>query len=311
MRELSNFKMKAFLVGIVVLLVVGIILAYSRPIFFGADLSTYEVPPETEMTTYSPEEKASISAEFAGNVIRTGEIIFDKTTGSMLFNLAVIGVSRGIQFGKRLWRGDFIDGYHPDTAEPEAGSEGYSEIINYDFVLEKDFELAEVLRVADGDTLYVNVIASNAENSCCFNNTPQEAYVRLLGVNTPESEHAGKAVGYVDENYDTKPGDLASEYAKSVIEPGQLVYLQIDKEDKDKYDRLLRYVWIEEPVPGDAANSDAVQKKTLNAQLLKEGMAEITDYVEYKYKDLFSKLMEKAKAAKDGLWSITETMSAE
>ena len=88
-------------------------------------------------------------------------------------------------------------------------------------------EEADLVRVVDGDTLIVPLNGS-------------EERVRLLGIDCPESVNP-------DPAKNTPEGERASEYAKSLLTEGQILYIEKDRTDRDPYDRLLRYVWLHEP----------------------------------------------------------------
>lgn len=66
-------------------------------------------------------------------------------------------------------------------------------------------------------------------------------YVRLIGVDTPESVHSRKPVEYF--------GKEASEFTKKHFE-GRTVYLTYDWDRYDKYGRTLAYVWLPVKVNG-------------------------------------------------------------
>ena len=82
--------------------------------------------------------------------------------------------------------------------------------------------LATVVHVVDGDTLDVRV-GGRVER------------VRLLGVDTPETVKPGTPV----ECY----GPEASKRTKQLLAPGTAVLLQRDREARDRYARLLVYLW--------------------------------------------------------------------
>ena len=63
---------------------------------------------------------------------------------------------------------------------------------------------------------------------------------------------------------------------KSIVLRGQTVYLQSDITDRDQYDRLLRYVWLE--MPDDPWDIKEVREKMLNAILVANGYAEARRY---------------------------------
>ena len=51
------------------------------------------------------------------------------------------------------------------------------------------------------------------------------------------------------------------------------VYLQSDTSDRDKYNRLLRYVWLD--ITDDVYGKSEVKEKMLNAILVEDGIAEV------------------------------------
>ncbi|MCU1465456.1 MAG: nuclease (SNase domain protein) [Actinomycetia bacterium] len=82
---------------------------------------------------------------------------------------------------------------------------------------------ATVVHVADGDTIVVDV-AGRTEK------------VRILGADTPEVADPRKPV----QCY----GPEASAYTKTRLAPGTRVSLETDTEVRDKYGRLLAYVYV-------------------------------------------------------------------
>lgn len=116
---------------------------------------------------------------------------------------------------------------------------------------------AQVVRVVDGDTLKVSVPGD------------ANATVRLIGMDTPESVAA-------DEARNCEEGRIASDYTKSLVAPGQAVWLSRDVSDADRYGRLLRYVWLEQP--NDPADEGEIAGKMLNAILVRDGYAQVKRY---------------------------------
>ncbi|WP_070120423.1 thermonuclease family protein [Bacillus marinisedimentorum] len=128
---------------------------------------------------------------------------------------------------------------------------------------------ATVTRIIDGDTIEVSMNGEREE-------------VRLLLVDTPETKHPNKPV----EPF----GPEASAYAEEVL-LGKDVKLQIGIEERDKYNRLLAYIWV-----GD---------KTFQEMLLGNGLATTA----YLYNDLtlldqFHAAQDKARNKGIGVWSI-------
>jgi len=118
-------------------------------------------------------------------------------------------------------------------------------------------------RVVDGDTLLVNY--------------KDEVYVRLIGINTPESVHP-------DEEKNTQEGDAASEYLKILLEGTEYVWLEFDTNMYDDYDRVLAYVWL--------CKDTSDMNNMLNARLLENGVAEVmTVEPNVKYASSFSEIV--------------------
>lgn len=120
-----------------------------------------------------------------------------------------------------------------------------------------------VLRVVDGDTFVVNYDGV-------------EEYVRLIGVDTPESVHP-------DSERNTEAGVLASDYTKARLE-GKQVELEFDVQQRDMYGRLLAYVYV-----------DGVM---YNKTLLEDGVANLATYPpNVKYVDDFTAIVTARNAA--------------
>lgn len=123
--------------------------------------------------------------------------------------------------------------------------------------------------------------------------------VRLLGIDAPEmnesdklerdSEQTGR-----DKNTIKKLGKMSTEYVKKIAE-GKKVYLEKgqDSDDKDKYGRLLRYVYLEDGT-------------FINGKIVRDGYA----YVYYKYPvsktEEMSRYEKEARDNKRGLWGEIE-----
>ncbi|MCP3935155.1 MAG: hypothetical protein GY708_07255 [Actinomycetia bacterium] len=81
---------------------------------------------------------------------------------------------------------------------------------------------AQVMWIIDGDTIEVDVDGV-------------QTTVRLIGIDTPEKTGGFRPA----ECY----GDTATERMKQLLQPGDGVYLELDREPRDQYDRLLAYVF--------------------------------------------------------------------
>lgn len=97
-----------------------------------------------------------------------------------------------------------------------------------------DAEPAIVVRVVDGDTLRV-VLAPGG-------GVPDggSLRVRLLNIDTPELARDGEPAGCLADAAAARTAQLAGE--------GDLVWLAADREDRDRFDRLLRGVWTSDGV---------------------------------------------------------------
>lgn len=134
---------------------------------------------------------------------------------------------------------------------------------------------ARVVRVVDGDTLVVRRVGESNDEK-----------VRLLGVNTPETVDPRRMVECF--------GKDASGYMHGFVE-GKDVFLAEDvlADDRDKYHRLLRNVYLLEGID-------------VNASLVRQGYAQA--YLSFPLnkarKQQLSRLQEEAKANQRGLWSV-------
>lgn len=137
---------------------------------------------------------------------------------------------------------------------------------------------AEVIRHTDGDTARFRLDGGAEEK------------VRFIGIDTPE-------VGESAEPY----GAEAAAYTRDVIPVGTIVWLETDAELRDKHGRLLAYVWLEQPVTGDAAE---VRSHMLNARIVLDGFANAYTYPpNVKYTDTLKDLQSEARDARRGLWA--------
>lgn len=139
---------------------------------------------------------------------------------------------------------------------------------------------ALVTSVSDGDTVHASIGG-------------REERVRLIGVNAPEISRPG--LGIREQPY----GREAKEYtARHLL--GKKVWLEFDVRERDRYGRLLAYVWLEEPSSGDA---DEVRSKMFNARLVLDGYAQVIIVPpNVKYAGLFRKFHREAREAGKGMW---------
>lgn len=139
---------------------------------------------------------------------------------------------------------------------------------------------ATVDHVIDGDT--VVVIFSG-----------QKEHVRLIGIDTPESR-INKRVEKQRELGDAEKvielGKKAKEFTKSLVKPGDKVYLEFDVQQRDRYGRLLAYVYLQDG-------------RMLNKEIICNGYAmPLTIPPNVKYEEELRKCYQEAREKGLGLW---------
>ena len=146
---------------------------------------------------------------------------------------------------------------------------------------------AKIERVVDGDTAIISFVFDDGSKYL-------KERVRFLGVNTPETVHPNKPVEYY--------GKEASNFTKSEL-TDKTVWLQTDVEVKDRYGRMLAYVWTKEPSKKDLDDEEAIREYMFNAKLLLDGYAQLmTVQPNSRYSNLFVHFQREARSEKRGLW---------
>jgi micrococcal nuclease len=129
---------------------------------------------------------------------------------------------------------------------------------------------ASVVRVVDGDTIVVST--GGIEES-----------VRLIGIDTPETVKPGTPVECF--------GKEASAHASDLLAEGTAVVLERDVEARDRYDRLLAYVYR------------AADGLFVNMEIVESGYGQPAPYPPNEaYGDEFDQAGDTARAAGLGLW---------
>lgn len=122
----------------------------------------------------------------------------------------------------------------------------------------------KVINVIDGDTIKIETGET----------------VRYIGIDTPESVDPRKPVQCYAKEASAKNEELVL---------GKMVELEKDISDKDRYGRLLRYIWIGETL--------------INEVLVREGFAYSYSYPpDIKYQSIFVETQRKAREEQKGLW---------
>jgi micrococcal nuclease len=119
-----------------------------------------------------------------------------------------------------------------------------------------------VLRIVDGDTIRCHDLG----------------LVRLIGIDSPEPTQ--------------RPfGDSATAGLAALVSPGDTVRLENDVEPRDRYGRLLAYVWH--------------RGSMLNWTMLREGWAVVLTYPpNVQWVAAFIPAQEQARAQRRGLWAV-------
>lgn len=141
------------------------------------------------------------------------------------------------------------------------------------------FEKATVKNVVDGDTIVVDVDGA-------------EKKVRLVGIDAPEMS--------------TPNGNTSKKFTEDAI-LNKTVYLEKDVSEVDKYDRLLRYIWLISP-SGIEINENSIRENMLNGKMVASGMAASKTYApDTKYQNILDKIQTDAINNKLGMWAPAPT----
>jgi micrococcal nuclease len=131
-----------------------------------------------------------------------------------------------------------------------------------------------VTSITDGDTIRVEIDG-------------HESRLRYIGIDTPESRAPGTPV---------EPFALAATAANASLVGGAQVVLEKDVSETDRFDRLLRYVWL--------SPDDGAAWRLVNLELVRAGLAEAVAYPpDTKYQDVLESAESEARAAGRGQWS--------
>ena len=155
----------------------------------------------------------------------------------MVFALSLIGCAsdenNGYQYAQN-------EGAYYGYAYYETGEPYYTSDETPDVQMLPNFSMAVVQRVIDGDT----IVLTCGER------------VRFIGIDAPEIGEPGAAE--------------ATQFVRDKID-GSTIWLEASGNDRDRFDRLRRYIWIQKPTdPRDPAQ---IQTKQLNAMLVAYGHA--------------------------------------
>jgi endonuclease YncB( thermonuclease family) len=138
-------------------------------------------------------------------------------------------------------------------------------------------EPADLVNVSDGDTIRINVDG-------------REETLRLILIDTPETQDPNNP----PECY----GAEATAFLEGLLPVGSELYLETDVSERDRFGRLLRYVWLDR---GD-------EVYLINEAMVRSGYAAQSTFPpDVKYEE---RIQEAARFAREhgyGLWSACET----
>lgn len=134
----------------------------------------------------------------------------------------------------------------------------------------------EVIRVVDGDTILIN-----------YGGT--EIYVRLLGVDAPETVHPDKPL----QHY----GREATVFLTNLLK-GERIYFGFGFEEKDRYGRMLAFLYR------------ADDGLFVNREIIRQGYGKAVRQYNYPDKAKLIKLEGLAQAAKKGIWAASSNRKA-
>jgi micrococcal nuclease len=130
-----------------------------------------------------------------------------------------------------------------------------------------------VVRVVDGDTVHVR-LGDRVEK------------VRYIGIDTPETHHPRRGV---------EAGGRAATRVNHRLVGNRAVRLEPDVQLRDRYGRLLAYVWVRQP---------GGRELMVNAELVRLGYAQVlTVPPNVRHAELFRKLATEAREHRRGLWA--------
>jgi micrococcal nuclease len=177
----------------------------------------------------------------------------------ILFLLFILIVSVFLSSQRRTQQTESVKGEIGSTEKATGLGKG-------DLSVENQRQRFFVTRVVDGDT----VMLDTGEK------------LRYIGIDTPETKHPRKPVEYFGKEASAVNTKLVS---------GKDILVEFDVVKRDKYGRLLGYVFLPDGT-------------FINAELVKQGYAKVYTYPpNVRYAALFRQLQAEAVKQRRGLWS--------
>lgn len=143
-------------------------------------------------------------------------------------------------------------------------------------------EMAQIVKVVDGDTFEIRYLGKIEK-------------VRLIGIDTPEAHANAKAVKDAartgaDIKVIVEQGNDAKDFVKQLVPDGTPVRVEVDVNERDKYGRLLAYLYFEDG-------------RMINEEIVKAGFANLMTYPpNVRYRERFADAYRFARANRKGLW---------
>jgi len=141
---------------------------------------------------------------------------------------------------------------------------------------------ADVLSITDGDTIVIRLHGHKEK-------------VRLIGIDAPECRPNPKAkkdslrTG-TDLRTINEMGQRSTRYVKSILKPLEPVTIELDVQHRDKYGRLLAYIWLQDG-------------RLLNEEIVRAGYAGLMTYPpNVRYQKRLQDAYRDAWEAGRGLW---------
>lgn len=132
-------------------------------------------------------------------------------------------------------------------------------------------EEARVVRIVDGDTIIIDRGQGRER-------------LRYIGINSPESIKPDTPVEFMAKE---------ASAANAALVEGATVQLESDVSDRDRFDRLLRYVWLR---AGDGWIF-------VNLELVRQGYAQVSTFPpDVRWRDVFRDAQRGARDSGLGLW---------
>ena len=167
-------------------------------------------------------------------------------------------------------------------ADSEPAQNHYAANWKFNWPFTKSYNYADVYvkRVIDGDTIELE----DGER------------VRFIGIDTPEIHESYKLDRDIrrtgqDKRTILELGRRSYLFTKNLVQ-GKRVSLEFDVEKRDRYKRLLAYVYLKDGT-------------FVNAEIIRAGYASLMTYPpNVKYAELFTKLYREARENNWGLWGV-------